>query len=220
MAIAIIFSAASLVLWAFSFLFFFSYLKRRTGQERILAEFREEVNLITADIDDVTVRNVDLLEDRIKTLRSLSEETERRIRTLVRELDRRDLRPPPGPERRPARDTRPGPAPAFSEPVAAPAAAFPGPVAVSAAAFPGPVAASAAAFSEPVAASAPAATEAPGTAVEPRAAPLPEGKGPSFAEQVAELYREGLSPDSIATRLDAPMAKVNLAIAMAEPRGH
>jgi hypothetical protein len=202
MAIAIVFSVASLVLWVFSFLFFFSYLKRRTGQERILAEFREEVDLITADIDDVTVRNVDLLEDRIKTLRSLSEETERRIRTLVRELDRRDLAPPrpeqnPARGENPARETGPAPAAAFPEPVGAPALVFPGPV------------------------DAAAVKDAPGAAAEPRDAPLPlEGKGPSFAEQVAELYREGLSPDTIAARLDAPMAKVNLAIAMAERRGH
>ncbi|MDR3145855.1 MAG: hypothetical protein LBU21_06230 [Treponema sp.] len=188
MTIAIIFSAASLVLWLFSFLFFFSYLKRRTGQERILAEFREEVELITADINDVAGRNIDLLEDRIKTLRSLSDETERRIRTLVRELDRRDAGElvPPRPAQNPARGTGPVPE------------------------TPGPV-------------GAPAPSGASGAIPEPQApreaAPPPEEKGPSFAEQVADLYRAGLSSDTIAARLDAPMAKVNLAIALAERRG-
>ncbi|MDR2402471.1 MAG: hypothetical protein LBD78_00395 [Spirochaetaceae bacterium] len=192
MTIAIIFSTASLVLWVFSFLFFFSYLKRRTGQERILAEFREEVDLITADINDVTVRNIDLLEDRIKTLKSVSEETERRIRTLIRELDRRNKVRElalawPGS----ARETGTDPVPEAASPGLVDAAT---------------------------------ASGAPTVAAEPqgqRDAALPvEGKGPSFAEQVAELYQAGLSLDAIAARLNAPMAKVNLAIALAERRGH
>ncbi|MDR1947900.1 MAG: hypothetical protein LBQ38_00745 [Spirochaetaceae bacterium] len=211
MTLAIVFSAASLILWGFSFVFFLSYLKRRTGQERILAEFREEVDLIITDINDVTDRNVVLIEDRIKSLRSLLEKTDRRINTLGRELDRRSVREIAYARlgRNLVRETGTGPDAAPQALDAVPR---------------DPAAASQA----PAPDATPQAPAPDATPREPGDAGVPEGRdggGPegrleprhqSFTEQVAELYRAGLSADSIAARLDAPMAKVNLAIAMAE----
>ncbi|GHT79830.1 hypothetical protein FACS1894130_09770 [Spirochaetia bacterium] len=89
MTIALIFSAASLVVSGFSFLFFFRYLKRRTGQERILAEFRDEVDKLLLQIDEVTDRDLTLVEERNKILRTLLEDTDRRIAVYAREVDRR-----------------------------------------------------------------------------------------------------------------------------------
>jgi hypothetical protein len=89
MNLALIFSTVSLVLSVFSFLLLRSYVKRRTGPERILAEFREEADNIKLEINQATVRDVDLVEDRVKTLRTLLEDTDRRIAVYARELERR-----------------------------------------------------------------------------------------------------------------------------------
>ncbi|MDR3337012.1 MAG: hypothetical protein LBT16_07395 [Treponema sp.] len=89
MNLALIFSAVSLVFSVFSFLFLRSYIKRRTGSERILAEFREEADNIKLEINQATVRDVDLVEDRVKTLRTLLEDADRRIAVYARELERR-----------------------------------------------------------------------------------------------------------------------------------
>ncbi|GHV87999.1 hypothetical protein AGMMS50267_03590 [Spirochaetia bacterium] len=88
MTTALVFSTAGLIISGFSFLFLFRYLKRRTGQERILSEFRDEVDKLLRQIDEVTDRDLTLVEERIKTLRSLLEDTDRRIAVYAREVDR------------------------------------------------------------------------------------------------------------------------------------
>ena len=80
-------SALALLICVISFLYFRSYLKRRTGQERILAEFREEVNRILKSIDETTDRDISLIEEREKNLKSILSETERRIKVFIRELE-------------------------------------------------------------------------------------------------------------------------------------
>jgi hypothetical protein len=88
-----ILSAGSLLLTCFTFVFFLNYLKRRTGRDRILAELlgdlREGAAEIEREINAVTDRDVTLVEDRVKTLRALLEDTDRRIAVYVRELERR-----------------------------------------------------------------------------------------------------------------------------------
>ncbi|GAB1484402.1 hypothetical protein MASR2M78_32200 [Treponema sp.] len=84
-------SVSSLLLWAAAFLYFRSYLKRRTGSERILQEFREEVEKLVADIDSATDRDSALVEERIRSLRVLLDDADRRIATYSREIDRRAM---------------------------------------------------------------------------------------------------------------------------------
>jgi hypothetical protein len=86
---ALVSSLMSLALCVFSLFYFRSYLMRRTGPERILAEFREEVNKLIADIDAATDRDALLLEERIKNLKSILADVDKRIGVYVRELDRR-----------------------------------------------------------------------------------------------------------------------------------
>jgi len=85
----LLFSSLALLISFFSFLFFRSYLKRRTGQERILAEFRQEVNSILKSIDETTDRDISLIEEREKNLKSVLSETERRMKVFIRELEGR-----------------------------------------------------------------------------------------------------------------------------------
>lgn len=66
-----------------------SYLKRRTGEERILADFRDEVNEILAEIDEKTDRDSLLVEERIARLKKILDDTDKRIALYVRELENR-----------------------------------------------------------------------------------------------------------------------------------
>jgi hypothetical protein len=88
MDLSLLFSSVSLILWGFSFIFFRAYLRRRTGPERLLAEYREEVDKLTADIDAITDRDAGLIADRVKTLRELLENVDRRIAVYTREVNR------------------------------------------------------------------------------------------------------------------------------------
>ncbi len=179
-------SLAGLGLWAASFLYFRWYLKRRTGSERILAEFGDEVDKLIADIDAATDRDVALVEDRVKTLRSLLEDVDRRIAAFGKEVDRRSLEERAYAELGRRKGQLPPPADS-----AAPAMA---------------------------AAAAPAATATAAPAAAPRFVRSPvaiEPKAPAFAERVSELARAGFSADLIAKRLNATVAEVDLAIALA-----
>jgi hypothetical protein len=85
----LIFLGANLVLCALFFVFFYLYIRRRTGRESILADSREEVNRLIAEIDRATDRDARLVEERITALRKILEEADHRIALLSRDLDRR-----------------------------------------------------------------------------------------------------------------------------------
>jgi hypothetical protein len=89
MTLSLFFSMAGFCLCVFFCFFAGIYLRRRTGQERILAEFREEVYKFTAVIDATADKNSLLVEDRIKSLKALLEEVDKRMGLYTRELDRR-----------------------------------------------------------------------------------------------------------------------------------
>ena len=80
---------ACLVFCCFSFLYFRSYIKRKTSYDGVLKEVRDEVNRLLKSIDDITDRDITLIEDREKRLKELLEEIDRRLLALNRELDRR-----------------------------------------------------------------------------------------------------------------------------------
>jgi hypothetical protein len=223
--LSLVFSAASLILCGFSFIYLLGYLRRRTGARRILEDFEEEVNKLIAGIDAAADRDITLLEDRSTALKAMLETLDRRIASYARELERREkqeaaleaLSPEGGSKAAVSGAERtegayaalgrglrsslridPGapPGPAASPGSAAP----PGP-----AAQPGPVEA-----------------EPEGAAPEPRfirsANPI-KPKAP-LAEQALELYRNGFSPETIAVRLGATLAEINLALALASPETH
>jgi hypothetical protein len=249
MTTALIFSAGSLILCGFSFVFFLNYLKRRTGRDRILSELladlREEAAKIEREIYAVTDGDVTLVEDRVKTLRALLEDTDRRIAVYAREFERRrsqeetfaalDREAPSNT----AKNTRPAAGGAYPAPEKAAASGYAQSMTEKAAApgragmedtvyLPGEL------FHRNAAPA--ATTEAaalPGSAVpEPAvSAPGPDSaraknitrsarqlapKPLPFAERVAELYRAGFSSSLIASRLGATITEVELAIALVE----
>jgi hypothetical protein len=226
MTSVLILSAGSLSLSGFTFVFFLNYLKRRTSRNRILAEltagFREEAAKIEREINAVTDRDVTLVEDRVKALRALLEDTDRRIAVYARELERRKSQEEtfaaldretvaPGEDVKDAVSTGPGRStvvkPAddtgrlFAE-SSRPAAAPSSPAAVikdaplNGAAGTAP----ASAYTKHVSRSARPLTPKP----------LP------FPERVTELYRAGFSSSLIASRQGATVTEVELAIALAE----
>jgi hypothetical protein len=238
MVVPLIFAAASLILSGFSFLFCFAYIKRRTGRERILVELKDEVDSLILDVNEITNRDTFLVEDRVKTLKALLADTDRRIVLLSKEVNRRQSQEEVyvelGKLRSPAAD--PGPAvPAPPPGMGNPAQASPGAAADPAQAVLPPVrlprSPGEAAGLPPPADSPPAAEkplfrgkerQSPSGIYSPRvvrsAVPLTPAP-PPFAEQVAGLYRAGFSSDLIAVRLGAAISEVELAIALAERRG-
>ncbi|MDR0315938.1 MAG: hypothetical protein LBH97_03455 [Treponema sp.] len=88
MNITLIFSALSLILCVFFFFYFRKYIKRKTDAEQRLDECRTEVYRLIAEIDAATDRDSLLVEERIKTLKTLLSDTDRRIAVYLRELDR------------------------------------------------------------------------------------------------------------------------------------
>jgi hypothetical protein len=228
---SIVLSAGSLILSGFTFVFFLAYLKRRTGRDRILAELlsdlREEAAKIEREINAATDRDITLIEDRVKTLRTLLEDTDRRIAVYVRELERRQ-------------DQEEAFAALGREPAAVVNAAVPlrgsgaytgnrrpppaeNPVYLPSGLFNSDVTPQNTVGSPPVEAASPPPEPAVGlaggnakrivrssTPVAPK--PLP------FAERVAELYRAGFSSNLIASRLGSTVTEVELAIALVERR--
>jgi hypothetical protein len=211
----------SLGLSLFSFFFFLSYLRRRTSRERVLGEFRDEIDRMIAEIDNATDRDAALVEDRIKSLRTMLEDTDKRIALYGRELERRQSQEQ---AYRALGKPRPVSAAASSAAAPAPSAAVAAPALAAA-----PPGASPGDSPAPAAAPGPASPPAaPGEGPDPREPAPPRfvraarriaPKPPPFAEQVAELYRGGFSADLIASRLGVALAEVDLAIAILESRG-
>jgi hypothetical protein len=85
---ALVISAISLSISIFCVFFFPWYIARKTAAGRLLSDYRTEVNRLIADIDAATDRDSQLVEARIKTLRSLLEDTDRRIAVYLREIQR------------------------------------------------------------------------------------------------------------------------------------
>jgi hypothetical protein len=79
-----VFSTAALLLSVVSFFVIFFYVKRRTAADRIPAETRQAVALIINEIERITDRDSELIEERVKKLKSLIEDIDRRIAAYER----------------------------------------------------------------------------------------------------------------------------------------
>ena len=117
----LVLSGLSLGLSVSAFFFFRWYIRRETAATKLLADYRDEVGRLLAEIDAATDRDSRLVEERIKILRKMLEDTDRRIATYVRELQRsrngEALYTSLGRGIRSALDSRP--APKIAEPVVA-----------------------------------------------------------------------------------------------------
>jgi hypothetical protein len=88
MNIVYIISIISLSFCIVFFFYFRWYIKRRTSASELLAEYRTEVYRLIAEIDGATDRDSLLVEDRIKKLKAVLEETDKRLSVYTKELER------------------------------------------------------------------------------------------------------------------------------------
>jgi len=81
----------SIFCFIFCLLFFFYikwYIKRKVSVSELLAEYRAEVYRLNAEINAVTDRDYMLVEERIKKLKEILEDADKRIKVYTQELDR------------------------------------------------------------------------------------------------------------------------------------
>jgi hypothetical protein len=189
-----------------------------------LAEFREEVYKLIAEIDAATDKDALLVEERIKTLRVLLEDVDKRISVHIREVDRRQFQEEAYAELGRKRS--------ITNPFSAVIQPFPKAYDL----FSGSTSKIGAetdsqkpeALEKEIPTSAVVGFTTPGDSTPiplkrdltgPRIVRAPreiEPKPLPFAEQVAELSKAGLSSSLIATRLGVSISEVELAIAIAE----
>jgi hypothetical protein len=86
--IPLIVSIISLSLCVSGFFFLRWYISHRTDASRLLEEYRDEVHRLISEIDAATDRDSQLVEERIKNLRKLLDDTDKRISVYTRELQR------------------------------------------------------------------------------------------------------------------------------------
>lgn len=194
-----------------------SRLNRALGLESLLESVRKEVRALDIELNETADRNVSLLEDRMKSLRELLDEADRRMGVVKRELGRREAEREVYSQlgRKAHRQPQASPAPKgeeapelFAEPKAGPAQ--------TAAAAPLP----------PEPSPPPAGEEPIKLSLGRPQRPLPEVSRAaesvippkSRREEALELYRQGFSADIIAVRLGATVAEIELLVSLEEGR--
>lgn len=206
-------------------------LSRALELDSLLDSVRKEVRALNIELNETTDRNISLIEDRMKSLRELLDEADRRMGVVRRELGRRETEREvyshlgrraqgavqPGREARLAAALPPTVESVAGRPEAAEAAPLaqtpPPPQAYPEGEGEGPIRLSFAREREG------------GRAVSP-SRPLPEvvrAEGSvippkSRREEALDLYREGFSADIIAKRLGATVAEIELLISLEEGR--
>ncbi|MDR2942344.1 MAG: hypothetical protein LBV17_07115 [Treponema sp.] len=88
MNISFFISIFCLVFCLFFFFYVKWYIKRKVSASELLAEYRAEVYRLNAEINAVTDRDALLVEDRIKKLKEILEDTDKRVKVYVQELER------------------------------------------------------------------------------------------------------------------------------------
>ena len=88
MNISIIISTACVIFCIFIFFYFKWYIKTRTSDTKLLDEYRTEVNRLIVEINAATDRDTQLVEERIKTLKTILDDTDKRISVYIRELEK------------------------------------------------------------------------------------------------------------------------------------
>jgi hypothetical protein len=214
MYLSLVFSSVSLILCGFSFVFFRAYLRRRTGPERILGEFREEADKLIAEIDAITDRDAALVGERIKTLRTLLEDVDRRIAVYNREVNREKKQEAAYAELGLKRSVLTSGEARSSEKKSPLSPKAPREKTETETALNRPSPEMPGISPEPPGQDRDGKGSPPG---EPRFIRSPaaiQPKPPSFAEQVEKLAGAGLSSELIASRLGTTLAEVDLAIAL------
>ena len=84
----LVLSIINLFLFVMCFLFCRWYIRKKTSASAMLEEYRTEVYRLIAEIDSTTDRDSRLVEERIKKLKELIEDTDRRTSVYIKELQR------------------------------------------------------------------------------------------------------------------------------------
>jgi hypothetical protein len=186
---------------------------RRLELDSLMSGVREEARALITELNETADRNVSLVEDRVKSLRELLDETDRRMGLVRRELRTRESEREVF-ARLSARRPIVPPAP---EAVPAAAAAVPVPVPVpAAAAAPRPTSEAPIEFSLGPREEEPASERAELPEVGVSADRIEVGK--SARERAVELHRQGFSAQVIAAKVGATVAEIELMIEMEEMR--
>jgi hypothetical protein len=190
--IPLIVSITSLCLCVFGFLFLRRYIEKKTSARELLADYRTETYRLIAEIDAAADRDSLLVEERIKTLKKLLDDTDRRIGVYMRELQRsragEALYTSLGRGIRAALDAPPKEALAFPAETPVPP-------------------------ETPVPQETPAAETAPPSEARESAAGKRKPKK-KIKEQIAEMSAKGLSPPEMASRLNLSLSEVELALSL------
>lgn len=88
MNIAFIVMIICVALNLITFFYLRGLIKRRTQASGILPEYRTEVNRLIADIDAATDRDSLLVQERIRKLKEILDDTDKRISVYVKELEK------------------------------------------------------------------------------------------------------------------------------------
>ena len=209
MTTSIVISIISLCLCISGFFFFRWYIVKKTAASSLLADYRTEVYRLIAEIDAATDRDSLLVEERIKTLKQVLDDTDRRISVYMRELQRshdgQAMYASLGRGIRAALDSRPANGDQRPPDQAEPAE---------------PPSETTAPTARKNQNSTKAAIARKHNAKKRHA--TPEGENALFAQtppekpkikvQIAELSAHGLSPSEIASRLGLSLAEVDLAL--------
>ena len=90
MSAPLLVSVCTLLFCVLAFLYFRAYIAKRTSFDGVLKTVRDEVNRLLLRIDEITEKDISLIEDKEKQLKAFLEETDRRMAMYSRELTRRD----------------------------------------------------------------------------------------------------------------------------------
>jgi hypothetical protein len=89
MSLSYLFSALALIISVTSFFYLRFYIKKRTSTNMIASDIREEVRHTINEIDRITVRDSDLVEERVRQFKADIGERTKQINVLLDEADRR-----------------------------------------------------------------------------------------------------------------------------------
>jgi hypothetical protein len=75
----------------FVIIYFYVRRMKKNSEGGETARLREELNLLVLELNQTTDRNITLLEDRVRSLKSLVEEADKRIKVLNQETSRKTV---------------------------------------------------------------------------------------------------------------------------------
>ena len=187
MTTALIISIISLSLCVLCFFFCRRYIEKKTSATFVLEEYQKEVYRLIAEIDAATDRDSILVEERIKTLKKVIDDTDRRIAVYIKELqksrDAEAVYTSLGRGIRAALDSSPQSGPLSAQQNAPLSAPLPAPI-----------------------------DKDKKRVKRKKEKKLSQQEEPGLKVQIAQLKAKGLSSQEIASRLNLSIAEVDLAL--------